>query len=184
MLILASASPRRKEILSKYFDNFVIDVADIDERNLNLPPNLMSADLSKRKAYAIFNRHPKDIVIACDTIVVFKGQIFNKPKNEQDAKRMLLSLSNNHHVVLTSYTIIAPDIEISNTVRSDVYFNKLSDELIDDYIKTGSPMDKAGAYGVQDQNFNLIKRIDGSFYNVKGMPIEQIIKDLKRFKLI
>ena len=184
MIILASQSPRRKEILSKYLDDFKIVVADIDERSIALPPHLLIQDLSKRKAYAVFNLHKDDVIIACDTIVVFKGEIFNKPIDEDDAKRMLKALSNNHHVVLSSYTILTKDLEISKTVRSDVYFNDLSDELIDEYIKTGSPMDKAGAYGIQDDKFKLVKYIDGSFENVKGFPIKEILKDLKKHNLI
>lgn len=184
MIILASQSPRRKEILSKYIKDFKIVVADIDERSVALPPHQLSQDLSKRKAYAVFNTHKNDVIIACDTIVVFKGEIFNKPVDKQDAKRMLKALSNNHHVVLSSYTILSKNIEISKTVRSDVYFNNLEDSLIDEYIKTGSPMDKAGAYGIQDDKFKLVKCIKGSFENVKGFPIQNILKDLKRYNLI
>ncbi len=184
MIILASQSPRRKEILSQYIDDFKIVVADIDERSIALPPHQLSQDLSKRKAYAVFNMYKDDVIIACDTIVIFKGEIFNKPCDEDDARRMLKALSNNHHVVLSSYTILTKDIEISKTVRSDVYFNDLDDVLIEAYIKTGSPMDKAGAYGIQDGEFNLVKCIDGSFENVKGFPIKEILNDLKKHKLI
>lgn len=185
MFILASKSPRRKEILSKIIKDFEIIEAHIDERSVNLPAYQLSYDLCKRKAYDVFSSHLNDVVIACDTIVVYKGEIFNKPADEKDAYRMLKTLSNNHHIVLSSYTIISKDFEINKTVRSDVYFNDLSDELITSYIKSGSPMDKAGAYGIQDnEKYPLIKKIIGSFDNIKGLPIEDLTKDLKRLKLI
>lgn len=184
MFILASSSPRRKEILSTIIKDFIVCEPHIDERSIDLPAYEVSYDLSKRKAYDVFNSHPDDIIIACDTIVVYEGHIFNKPKDKQDAKRMLKILSNNHHIVLSSYTIISKDFEISKTVRSDVYFNYLSDELIDAYIATGSPLDKAGAYGIQDINFPIVKLIKGSYDNVKGLPSESLRKTLKKLNLI
>jgi septum formation protein len=96
---------------------------------------------------------------------------------------MLKRLSGNKHLVLSSYIIISKEIEITKTVKSVVYFNELDDELIKRYIATNSPMDKAGAYGIQDNNFNLVKKINGSFNNVKGLPIEQILKDIKKYKI-
>ena len=183
MLILASASPRRKEILSEHFTSFEVIVSDIDERAMNLSPNEMSIDLAKQKAYAVFKDHTDDVIIACDTIVVFNGQIFNKPVDTKDAKRMLKALSGNKHFVLSSYVIISKDIEITKTIKSIVYFNELSDELIDKYILSGSPMDKAGAYGVQDNEYHLINKIIGSEANVKGLPIEEILKDFRKYKI-
>lgn len=183
MLILASASPRRKEILSEHFPRFKVLVSNIDERSLDLPPHEMSLDLAKQKAYSVFSENKDDLIIACDTIVVFNGQIFNKPVDKKDAKRMLKTLSGNKHFVLSSYVIISKDIEISKTVKSIVYFNDLEDELIDRYIATGSPMDKAGAYGMQDKEFNLVKKIIGSHANVKGLPIESILEDFKKYNI-
>lgn len=183
MFILASASPRRKEILSDYFC-FEVIVSDIDEREMrHLSPSSMSLDLAKQKGYAVFKDHPNDIILACDTIVVFENEIFNKPINKEDAKKMLKRLSGNKHLVLSSYIIISKEIEITKTVKSVVYFNELDDELIERYVATNSPMDKAGAYGIQDSNFNLVKKIKGSFNNVKGLPIEQILKDIKKYKI-
>ena len=184
MLILASASPRRKEILSEHFANFKVVVSDVDERAINLSPSEMSLDLAKQKAYAVFSKHNDDIILACDTIVVFQGEIFNKPVNKDDARRMLRALSGNMHFVLSSYVLISKDFEIAKTVKSIVYFNELDDDLIDRYIESGSPMDKAGAYGMQDKEFNLVKKIRGSYDNVKGLPIESILEDIKRFKII
>ena len=184
MFILASKSPRRKEILSSVIKDFKIIEANIDERRLCLPAYQISYELSKLKAYDVFAKHPDDVILACDTVVIFNGVIFNKPKDEQDAFEMLSKLSDNHHVVLSSYTLISKDFEISNTVRSDVYFNKLSPELIKEYIKTGSPLDKAGAYGIQDKQFNLVNHIDGSYFNIMGLPIEVLTREFKRLNLI
>lgn len=183
MLILASSSPRRKEILSQYFDSFKVVVSDVDERALNLSPDKMSLDLAKQKGNCVYAKHPNDIIIACDTIVIFNNEIFNKPIDKNDAKRMLKALSGNKHSVLSSYIIISKDIEIAKTVKSTVYFNELDDKLIEEYIKTGSPLDKAGAYGIQDECFCLVKKIIGSFNNVKGLPIEEILKDFKKYKI-
>ncbi len=184
MFILASNSPRRKEILSSIMEDFLIVPSNVDERITHLKSSNLSSDLAKQKAYDVFARYPNDVVLGCDTIVVFKGEIFNKPKDKEDARRMLRALSGNHHVVLTSYTIISKDYEIAKTVRSDVIFNELSEDLIEKYISTGSPMDKAGAYGIQDDNFHLIKKITGSINNVKGLPSETLMIDLKKLNII
>ena len=97
-----------------------------------------------------------------------------KPKSVEDAKRMLRSLSGEKHVVISGYTYISKEKEVTRTVRTYVYFNKLSEELIDKYVASGSPMDKAGAYGIQDSDFNLVNHIEGSFDNVIGLPVEDI----------
>ena len=184
MIILASSSPRRKMLLSKIIPNFIIETSDIDEEETFLSSESLSYDLSKLKAYEVFHKHPHDVVIACDTVVIFNGIIFGKPKDEEDAFRMLKILSSNKHVVLSSYTIISKNFEVSKTIKSFVYFNKLDDDKIRRYIASGSPMDKAGSYGCQDKEFDLIKKIDGSVDNVMGFPTEAIKKTLKDFKVI
>lgn len=184
MIILASTSPRRKQLLKKIVDDFKIESADIDENEEFLTPDFLSYDLARLKAYEVYRKFPDDIVIACDTIVIFNGEIYGKPKDKIDAYRMLKNLSNNHHVVLTSYTIISRNFEINRTVKSTVYLNDLKEETIKNYIASGSPMDKAGAYGCQDEEFNLIRKIVGSFDNVMGFPTESISRELKKFNLI
>ena len=104
--------------------------------------------------------------------------MLGKPSNEEDAKRMLKLLSNRTHDVVTGFTIISKNKVISKSVLTHVTFNYLSDNLIDDYVKTGSPLDKAGAYGIQDKEFSLVKEISGSYYNVMGLPIEELKKYL------
>lgn len=184
MIILASSSPRRKQLLSKIISDFVVQTSDIDEEEQFLSSESLSYDLSKQKAYEVFRKNLNDIVIACDTVVVLNDVVYGKPKDEQDAYRMLKILSNRRHIVLSSYTIISKDFEFSRTIKSSVYFNELDDEKIRSYIASGSPMDKAGAYGCQDEEFNLIKKIDGSVDNVMGFPTESIRKTLKKLKVL
>lgn len=176
MLILASKSPRRKELLRKLNNNFVVMESNADEKSFTTVNSALPQETSKLKAYAIFSIYPNDAVLACDTIVIFKDQVLGKPKNKEDAKRMLHLLSNNKHIVLSGYTFIDKNHEINRTIKTEVYFNNLSDELIEKYVDTLSPLDKAGAYGIQDTDFNLIKKINGSYDNVMGLPTEDIAK--------
>src|SRR5574344_826748 len=169
MLILASKSPRRKQLLEKITKDFVVMSPDVDEKSFTTINSALPQETSKLKAYALFSKYPNDAVLACDTIVIFNNQVLGKPKNKEDAKRMLHLLSNNKHIVLSDYTFINNKKEINRTVKTIVYFNKLSDELIDKYVNTLSPLDKAGAYGIQDIEFNLVKKIEGSYDNVMGL---------------
>ena len=175
MLILASASPRRRELLKKLVSSFVVIVPNIDERALD--PVRKSKDLSaeeaKLKAYDVFSSHPNDEVLSCDTVVVCEGEVLEKPRNMKDAISMLKKQSGKSTKVLSSYTYISKDKEISRTVCSDVVFNRLSEEQIIEYIEKFQPFDKAGSYGIQD-DFPLINRIEGSYYNVMGLPVEDL----------
>ena len=174
MIILASESPRRKELIKKITKEFTVIPANIDESVLHIPACDLPGELSKLKAYDVFAKYPNDKVLACDTVVIIDGQILGKPHSKEEASKMLHQLSGRKHVVISGYTIISKKKEVTRTVRTYVYFNKLSDELIDKYIATGSPMDKAGAYGIQDQEFDLVNHIEGSFDNVIGLPTEDI----------
>lgn len=175
MLILASASPRRHELLKLLVPSFDIVVPKIDERLLDdvMNPKDLSAEESRLKAYAIFSTHPNDEVLSCDTIVVLNGKALEKPKDYEDAFRMLKEESGKTQVVLSSYTYISSKKEITRTVASTITFNELSDSQIEEYIKNFRPFDKAGSYGIQD-DFPLIKEIKGSYYNVMGLPIEDL----------
>ena len=174
MIILASESPRRKELIKKITKEFTVIPANIDESVLHIPACDLPGELSKLKAYDVFAKYPNDKVLACDTVVIIDGQILGKPHSKEQASEMLHKLSGRKHVVISGYTIISKEKEVTRTVRTYVYFNKLSDELIDKYIATGSPMDKAGAYGIQDKEFDLVSHIEGSFDNVIGLPTEDI----------
>jgi septum formation protein len=175
MLILASKSPRRKELLSKICRDFVIINPEINENESRQHPHEHPLDVSRLKAYRVFQNHPEDDVLACDTVVVINEEILGKPRDEQEAYQMLRKLSGKRHIVLSGYTFINKYREINRTVKTEVYFNVLDDELIKQYIKTGSPLDKAGAYGIQD-DFALVERIVGSYDNVMGFPSEDIAK--------
>lgn len=174
MLILASQSPRRKELLKLICDDFVVEVADIDEKAIHTTNSELAKELSKYKAYEVFKNHPDDTVLACDTIVIIDDEILGKPANYEEAFAMLSKLSGRRHHVISGFTIINKDKEINRSVVTSVYFNKLTPKQIDEYIKSGSPFDKAGGYGIQDKKYDLIDRIEGSYYNVVGLPIEVI----------
>ena len=185
MMILASASPRRKRLMEEEISSsFTIIVPEIDESlsftKYQRVTNIVK-DIAKRKCLKAANTHPDDLVIAADTVVVINNQIIGKPKDKKDAYHMLKMLSNNKHYVYTGYAIKKGKIFINKVVKSTVIFNKLSDKLINNYIASGSPMDKAGAYGYQDnQDFALVKKINGSKTNVIGFPVEAIKEDLKK----
>ena len=174
MIILASESPRRRELIKKITKDFTVIPANIDESQLHIPACDLPGELSKLKAYDVFAKYPNDKVLACDTVVIIDGQILGKPHSKEQASEMLHKLSGRKHVVISGYTLISKEKEVTRTVRTYVYFNKLSDDLIEKYIATGSPMDKAGAYGIQDQDFDLVNHIEGSFDNVIGLPTEDI----------
>ena len=174
MLILASESPRRKQLIKKITNDFVVIPSNVDESVLNITPHDLPAELSKLKAYSIYSKYPNDSVLACDTVVILDGELMGKPKNKKEAFEMLSKLSNKKHVVISGYTYISKEKEITRTVRTYVYFNKLTPDLINKYIDSGSPMDKAGAYGIQDEEFNLVNHIEGDFDNVIGLPVEDI----------
>lgn len=178
-MILASASPRRKRLMQEEISScFDIIVPNIDESLSFKKYKCVRAivkDIAKRKCLAVVKDYPDELVIAADTVVVINKIIIGKPKDKKDAYRILKMLSNHKHYVYTGFAIHQKDKFIVRVSKSTVYFNDLSDELINNYIASGSPMDKAGAYGYQDNNdFALVKKIDGSISNVIGFPLEDI----------
>jgi len=173
MLILASKSPRRIELLSGITKDFLVIPADIDESfDKNLPPRQIAADLAFRKALCVFNRRG-GTVLGADTIVVCGGEILNKPSDFEDAKRMLKKLSGNIHSVFTGVCLITDTKIVKECCETKVEFYKLSDRKIIKYITKFQPYDKAGAYGIQD-GFRLVKGITGSESNVIGLPLELV----------
>ena len=173
MFILASGSPRRKELLHKLIDDFVILVPEIDEHAFPLAAKDLPAALSKAKAYEIYKDHQEDEILACDTIVVLNDEVLGKPKSPQNAIEMLRFESGKRQIVLSGYTYIGKGKEITRTVSTSVYFANLSEEQIREYVEKYQPFDKAGAYGIQD-GYPLIDHIEGSFDNVMGLPTEDI----------
>lgn len=179
-VILASNSPRRKELLEKAGVNFtVIPPLFKEPSNCGLTPEKYVEFLAKSKAESIFKIHG-NVVIGADTVVVFNDQIFGKPKDENQAIEMLEKLSNNTHKVITGYAVISDKKIVSGYEVTFVTFNNLSKDLIRAYVKTGSPLDKAGAYGIQDNDY-LVKKIDGDYDNVVGLPTNKIINILSEF---
>lgn len=178
MLILASKSPRRHQLLKKIVSQFKIVPADIDEASVRSATSERAKETAKMKAYKIAAIYPGATVLAVDTIVYCQGQLFGKPKDAADAKRMLEALSGKRHRVITGYTLLDSSKEINRSVVTEVYFNELSPETIEAYIASGSPFDKAGAYGIQDEEFHLVNKIVGSYDNVMGLPTESLRKYL------
>lgn len=181
--ILASASPRRKELLKFVVDDFKIVCADIDE---TVPNNTSCFDapefLANKKAKAIIPKHPEDLVIAADTVVILDNEILGKPKNEQDAFLMLKKLSSKTHFVVTGCSIAKGDKTKSFSVVSKVTFYNLSDTEIYDYIAKNESLDKAGAYGIQGYGSILVEKIEGDYFNIVGLPVAELSRKLKEFE--
>ncbi len=177
-IILASSSPRRKEILTNEGYNFIIDSKDIDETMDNLSTPIENAKrIALMKAKAVSDKYPNDIIIGCDTIVVYDNIIYGKPKDESHAKEMLKKFSGNTHEVISGVAIITPN-KIYNLVDvSKVKFKELSNKIIDSYIKTKEPFGKAGSYAIQGYGSNLIEDYEGDLDNIIGLPIH-IIKPI------
>ena len=180
-LILASQSPRRKELMGLFHIPFVIRVSDADE---TMDPGLTAAEavaqVSRRKAEAV-TRGADDVVIAADTIVVCGGEILGKPRDAADASRMLHLLSGRDHQVMTGMTILRGEKSLTHTEITDIHFRQLSDREIDAYIRTGEPMDKAGSYGIQGGAALFADRMHGDYYNVMGLPVcrlGQLLREL------
>ena len=180
-LILASQSPRRKELLGLFHIPFTIRVADIDETmNDAMSPCDEVARVSRLKAAAI-QRQPEDVVIAADTIVVCDGKVLGKPADEADAFRMLRMLSGKDHQVMTGLTVLRGDTAAVCTEVTDIHFRELSDREIEAYIRTGEPMDKAGSYGIQGSAALFAEKIVGDYFNVVGLPVcrlGQLLKEI------
>lgn len=178
-LILASQSPRRRELLGFFRIPFTVRVADIDETmDPKLPPFTEVARISRKKALAI-PREPEDVVIAADTIVVCRGEVLGKPRTKEEAVRMLTLLSGTDHQVMTGMTVLRGNEERVCTEVTDLHFRPLSRKEIDAYVATGEPMDKAGAYGIQGGAALFCSRMVGDYYNVMGLPVCRLSELLK-----
>ena len=170
-LILASQSPRRQELLKLFRRPFVVEAADVDEKMDDSQPAASEvARVSRRKAEAVA-REQEDVVIAADTIVVCDGQILGKPKSTEHAVQMLTMLSGRAHQVMTGLTVVRGNAVVNCTEVTDLWFRKLSRKEIEDYVATGEPMDKAGAYGIQGGAALFVQRLEGDYYNVMGLPV-------------
>ncbi len=177
MLILASASPRRKELISLISKDVKIMPADVDESFLpDIPASCVPEMLAVRKAAEVAKRHPNDTVIGADTSVIIENVILGKPKDADDAKKMLTLLSGKTHQVITGCAIFKNGKSLSFSEVTDVTFYHLSEEEIDNYVASLEPMDKAGAYGIQGYGSLLVKSICGDYFNVVGLPVGKLNK--------
>ena len=179
-LILASQSPRRRELLGLFRLPFRVQVADIDEKmDPTLPPEEEVARVSRAKAEAVA-RTSEDVVIAADTIVVLDGKVLGKPESPRHAEEMLRALSGRAHQVMTGMTVLRGRQVLTHTEITDVWFRSLTQREILGYIATGEPMDKAGAYGIQGGAALFARRISGDYYNVMGLPVCQLGQMLRQ----
>ena len=183
-LYLASASPRRKELLMGLGADITIVKTDAEEKiDVNLPPHILVQELALLKGSAAASGLQDGLVISADTIVELDGILMGKPKDKTDAARMLKSLSGRSHNVHTAVTVLTKEKSISKTVTTKVHFRKLTDKEISDYIYTGEPMDKAGAYGIQGRASKFVSGIEGDYFNVVGLPVCTLSLMLKEFDI-
>jgi len=183
--ILASSSPRRIELLKNLNLNFLIKAPKVDERYVkDLTPTEIAIDNSFRKAMVIAEENRNEYVAGFDTIVVLNDEIIGKPKDREDAYKILKKLSSKTHKVITGYTILNlnKNFELKRFCESFVTFKELEEEEINWYLTTEEPYDKAGAYAIQGKGAFMVKKIEGSFTNVIGLPLTEFLDDLKKLK--
>ena len=182
-IVLASQSPRRRELLTQMGLTFRISAPRIDEHmDRDLPPDRLVETISAEKAAAIAAEEgPESLIIAADTVVALDGALLGKPADVEDARRMLAALSGRHHQVYTGFTARRGDTVVTGSERTEVVFRPLTVAEIDSYIATGEPMDKAGAYGIQGFGALLVERIRGDYFNVMGLPVCALGQALRTF---
>ena len=180
MLVLASASPRRQELIKLIDNDIIICPSDADESySAETPAESVPEILAVRKAAEVSKKYPNDTVVGCDTSVIIGNEILGKPKNDEDAKRMLKLLAGDTHKVITGCAIFKNGKTVSFSETTEVTFFPLNDKDIEDYIATNEPFDKAGAYGIQGKGSLLVKGINGDYFNVVGLPVAKLNKVLK-----
>ena len=180
--ILASASPRRRELLNQIGLEFDVQVSNVEEHICpSWSPTQAVCELAQQKAHAVATQFPERCVIAADTIVVVDAQILEKPQDTQNAKRMLRLLSGREHRVITGVCLTFGAKQRVFSQETGVRFYPLSEEKIACYVATGEPMDKAGAYGIQGKGALLVESIAGDYFNVVGLPVAKLIRELEEF---
>lgn len=183
-IILASASPRRKELLKRIVKEFKVVVSDADE---TLPEGILPKEavkqLALKKAQAVAKQNPYSVVIGADTVVVFGGEILGKPKDKEHCKSMLSALSGNSHQVYTGVAIITPEDTVAFCEKTDVMFEEMTQEEQDWYVNLEEPYDKAGGYGIQGKASLFIKGINGDYSNAMGFPVNAVYKYIKKMKI-
>ena len=183
-LILASASPRRKQLLEQIGLKFIIDPSDIDEIvDAKLSPRKQVELFSQQKAEAVAAKHPDALVLATDSMVALDGKVFGKPKNREHAKEMLRALSGKKHTIITAFTLLdaASGKAISKSVEVSVWFRKIANTEIERYLNRAKPFDKAGAYAIQGLAAVFVEKIEGDYPGAVGLPLFDLAKTLKAF---
>ncbi|MBI5632517.1 MAG: septum formation inhibitor Maf [Nitrospirae bacterium] len=183
-IILASASPRRKELLALIGLKFRVDVSDYEEDlGLKLRPHELAKYLSLEKARTVAHKYNDAVIIAADTFIVFRGKLLGKPHTEKEAMRMINLLNGRLHSVITGYTVLdtSNGKKSSSAIETKVWFRKMANEELRAYVKTGEPLDKAGAYAIQGIGSLIVKKIEGDYFNVIGLPVASLAVTLKKF---
>jgi septum formation protein len=183
-VILASQSPRRRELLTLVGIPHTVRPADIDETYLpGEQPGAHAERLAREKAAVVAREEPDAVVIGSDTIVVVDGDVLGKPRDEAQAAEMLRRLSGRSHVVMTAVAVQWRGVELSAVEEVGVTFHPLTDEEIAAYIATREPMDKAGAYGIQGYGATIVERVDGDYFAVMGLPLQRLVRLMERLEL-
>lgn len=183
-IILASTSPRRKALLKQLGITFEVIASNFKEAiDAAIPPADLVKKQSLEKAKNVAQHEKNAIIIAADTLVVYRNHILGKPKDNHDAKRILNLLNGHVHRIITGFTVLDTDTGkfITRSIETKVFFRKATNKEIDDYVKTKEPLDKAGAYGIQEKGSIFIKKIEGDYYNVVGLPINAVVEELRKF---
>jgi septum formation protein len=183
-IILASSSPRRKELLEKTGLQFVVDPGDYEEdMTMKLKPIELAKTLSRGKAESVAKRHKDAIIIGADTFIAYKNEVMGKPHTPVRAIARLKQLSGKAHSVITGFTIIDTKTgkSISRAIESKVKLRKMTPREIAAYVKTGEPLERAAGYAIQELGSVFIEKVDGDFFSVIGLPVYELVKELKRF---
>ncbi len=180
VLLLASASPRRAQLLRNAGIAFAAQATRVPERRRRgEPPGKFALRLAREKAHAILARRPRRVVLGADTIVVIGSRVLGKPRDGRDARRMLRLLSGHTHQVSTAVCLAGPGFEDTRSETTRVTMRKLSEQEIRDYVASGEPMDKAGAYAIQGLASRFVSRIEGCYFNVVGLPVPLVYRMLR-----
>lgn len=183
-LILASGSPRRRQLLTQVGLKHRVSPSNIDEKlNPRLQPKSQVEKLSLQKAQAVIHKHSDSIILAADTVVVLNGEILGKPTNKEHAFRMLKKLSGTEHTIITGFTIIDTETKktITKSKESKVRIKQLTEKEIHAYLETEEYKDKAGSYAVQERGAAFVEDIQGDYFNIVGLPLHDVLKELKKF---
>lgn len=180
-LILASKSPRRKELLELLGFDFDIITTEVNESvSENLSPEELVKTLAYQKAIGVFESYPDNVVLGSDTIVVVDNEILGKPKNQQEAKEMILKMKNREHQVITGVAILSKEENVIFSNTSVVHFNDIEEEEINKYILTSEPYDKAGGYAIQGWAARYISAIEGNYYTIMGLPLDKVFETVNK----